>query len=153
MSALDRDITVTDEQTGRPARLHDLIQTDAAINPGNSGGPLLDASGAVIGINTAIAGNAEGLGFAIPINAAADLIARARGPPARPRCRRRSGRRRPSGRPPRSCGGPMHLLVVEDDERLSRACGASSRRTATSSTSPRRRDRPEIAEDARASRR
>jgi serine protease Do len=79
VSALDRDITVTDEQTGRPIRLHDLIQTDAAINPGNSGGPLLDASGAVIGINTAIAGNAEGLGFATPINNAADLIARARG--------------------------------------------------------------------------
>jgi serine protease Do len=79
ISALDRDITVQDEQTGRPTRLHDLIQTDAAINPGNSGGPLLDASGAVVGINTAIAGNAEGLGFATPINAAADLIARARG--------------------------------------------------------------------------
>ncbi|HET9346480.1 MAG TPA: trypsin-like peptidase domain-containing protein [Candidatus Limnocylindrales bacterium] len=79
VSALDRDITVNDEQTGRPIRLHDLIQTDAAINPGNSGGPLLDASGAVIGINTAIAGNAEGLGFATPIDAAADLIARARG--------------------------------------------------------------------------
>ena len=79
ISALDRDITVQDEQTGRPTKLHDLIQTDAAINPGNSGGPLLDASGAVVGINTAIAGNAEGLGFATPINAAADLIARARG--------------------------------------------------------------------------
>ncbi|HEX5013900.1 MAG TPA: trypsin-like peptidase domain-containing protein [Candidatus Limnocylindrales bacterium] len=79
VSALDRDITVSDEQTGRPVRLHDLIQTDAAINPGNSGGPLLDASGAVIGINTAVAGNAEGLGFATPINKAADLIAQARG--------------------------------------------------------------------------
>jgi S1-C subfamily serine protease len=79
VSALDRDITVSDEQTGRPVKLHDLIQTDAAINPGNSGGPLLDASGAVIGINTAVAGNAEGLGFATPINKAADLIAQARG--------------------------------------------------------------------------
>jgi S1-C subfamily serine protease len=78
VSALDRDITVQDEQTGRPTQLHDLIQTDAAINPGNSGGPLLDASGAVIGINTAVAGNAEGLGFATPINKAADLIDRAR---------------------------------------------------------------------------
>jgi serine protease Do len=79
ISATGRSITVTDEQTGRPTRLHDLIQTDAAINPGNSGGPLLDASGAVVGINTAIAGNAEGLGFAIPITAAKDLIAIAKG--------------------------------------------------------------------------
>jgi len=79
ISATGRSITVQDEQTGQPVRLHDLLQTDAAINPGNSGGPLLDASGAVVGINTAIAGNAEGLGFAIPIKAAADLIAIAHG--------------------------------------------------------------------------
>lgn len=50
--------------------LTDLLQTDAAINPGNSGGPLLNYSGQVIGINTAVASNAEGIGFAIPINAA-----------------------------------------------------------------------------------
>ena len=79
ISATGRDITVTDEQTGRPTQLHDLIQTDAAINPGNSGGPLLDATGAVVGISTAVAGNAEGLGFAIPIDAASGLIALARG--------------------------------------------------------------------------
>ena len=79
ISATGRSITVQDEQTGQPVRLRDLLQTDAAINPGNSGGPLLDVSGAVVGINTAIAGNAEGLGFAIPINAAAALIAQARG--------------------------------------------------------------------------
>ena len=77
LSAIGRDVTVQDEQTGRPTTLHNLLQTDAAINPGNSGGPLLDASGAVIGINTAVAGGAQGLGFAIPINDAASLISKA----------------------------------------------------------------------------
>jgi serine protease Do len=79
ISALARSITVGNEQTGRPTRLEDLIQTDAAINPGNSGGPLLNASGQVVGINTAVANSAEGLGFAIPIDAAEDLIRTARG--------------------------------------------------------------------------
>ena len=63
--------------TGRPVsaqsgttieNLTDLLQTDAAINPGNSGGPLLNMSGQVVGMNTAIAADAQGIGFAIPIN-------------------------------------------------------------------------------------
>ena len=78
VSALDRTITVQDEQTGRPVTLSGLIQTDAAINPGNSGGPLLSAVGQVVGVNTATASSAEGLGFAIPIKEAASLIAEAK---------------------------------------------------------------------------
>ena len=81
LSATGRTITVRDEQTGRPDTLTGLLQTDAAINPGNSGGPLLDANGRVIGINTAVSTDAEGLGFAIPISDAASLIAQAAGAP------------------------------------------------------------------------
>jgi 2-alkenal reductase len=58
-------------------QLSNLIQTDAAINPGNSGGPLLDAGGNVIGINTAIAQNSNGIGFAIPIDIARPIMAQA----------------------------------------------------------------------------
>ncbi|MUG92237.1 PDZ domain-containing protein [Scytonema sp. UIC 10036] len=57
-------------QVGVPSERVNFIQTDAAINPGNSGGPLLNSQGQAIGINTAIIQNAQGLGFAIPINTA-----------------------------------------------------------------------------------
>ena len=54
--------------------LSDLLQTDAAINPGNSGGPLLNLNGQVIGINTAIIEDAQGIGFSIPINATKGIL-------------------------------------------------------------------------------
>lgn len=68
VSAVHRDLK--DAKAG----LSDLVQTDAAINPGNSGGPLLNAYGQVIGINTAIRGDAQNIGFAIPVNKMRDMI-------------------------------------------------------------------------------
>jgi serine protease Do len=67
VSGLDRDITAQ-AFDGSIEQLDDLIQTDAAINPGNSGGPLLNSLGQVVGINTAIVGGAQNVGFAVPAN-------------------------------------------------------------------------------------
>ena len=72
VSAKGRSITTDDGDN-----LNNLIQTDAAINPGNSGGPLLDANGAIVGINTAIATNSNGIGFAIPIDIARPIMEQA----------------------------------------------------------------------------
>jgi putative serine protease PepD len=68
ISALNRSLQTSGE------RLTGLIQTDAAINPGNSGGPLADASGQVIGMNTAVSNNGQGIAFAIPIDRVVPLV-------------------------------------------------------------------------------
>jgi S1-C subfamily serine protease len=79
VSALGRQIDVDDScrLNGGRESLRNLIQTDAAINPGNSGGALVDADGTLIGINTAIAGDAQGIGFAIPVNLARPIMQQA----------------------------------------------------------------------------
>ncbi len=66
-------LTRSSAQVGIPDKRIDFLQTDAAINPGNSGGPLLNERGEVIGINTAIRPDANGIGFAIPIDQARSI--------------------------------------------------------------------------------
>ncbi|MCR5162902.1 MAG: trypsin-like peptidase domain-containing protein [Thermoguttaceae bacterium] len=69
ISALHRSVQVSDVQS-----YEDLIQTDASINPGNSGGPLLNIKGEMIGINVAVRAGAQGIGFAIPVNRAMEVV-------------------------------------------------------------------------------
>ncbi len=75
ISGLGRGITAGSEFQGFVERLDNVIQTDAAINPGNSGGPLVDSSGRVIGITSAIAQSGQNIGFALPINILKDSLA------------------------------------------------------------------------------
>lgn len=74
ISGLGRGITAGSQFEGTVEELSDVIQTDAAINPGNSGGPLLNASGQVIGVNTAVSQSGQNIGFALPINKIKDSI-------------------------------------------------------------------------------
>lgn len=75
ISALDRQVTVTDSETGNQVT-NELIQTDAAINPGNSGGALLNSRGEVVGINSVKYSDTqvEGMGYAIPMTTASPII-------------------------------------------------------------------------------
>lgn len=74
ISGHGRSVQASDSSGSSSENLEDLFQTDAAINEGNSGGPLVNLDGQVVGINTAIAGDAQNIGFSIPINDVSGLI-------------------------------------------------------------------------------
>jgi S1-C subfamily serine protease len=75
ISAFNRSEQIGDKNGGDARTFGGLLQTSAPINPGNSGGPLIDLDGRVIGINQAVAGGAQGIGFAIPIDAVKSNVA------------------------------------------------------------------------------
>lgn len=74
ISGVGRGITAGGPFDGSAEKLDNVIQTDAAINPGNSGGPLLNSLGQVIGVNTAVSSEGQGIGFALPINVVKDAV-------------------------------------------------------------------------------
>lgn len=76
ISGLGRDIIASSGDGFDGERIANVIQTDASINPGNSGGPLLDLDGNVIGVNVAVARDAENISFAIPVDDVRDLLER-----------------------------------------------------------------------------
>ncbi|GGN92239.1 S1C family serine protease [Saccharibacillus kuerlensis] len=74
LSAKEREISIADQTTGQATEYKHLLQTDASINPGNSGGPLLNLNGEVIGMNTAVSTEAQGIGFAISSNTIKNVV-------------------------------------------------------------------------------
>ncbi len=74
ISGYGRSVEAGDQSSTATETLQDLFQTDAAINAGNSGGPLVNINDEVIGLNTAVAGGAQNIGFAIPINDLSGLV-------------------------------------------------------------------------------
>lgn len=75
ISGVGRGIDAGSPFEASAERLDNVIQTDAAINPGNSGGPLLNSSGQVVGVNTAVSSEGQNIGFALPINVVKDALA------------------------------------------------------------------------------